>query len=105
MSDVIEAACRPENKALLRLTLYQLLTHQPSWGSARAQRTLRQLDTLTNSTLSHRRLTLAWLLDHRAGGRRVQAWADVMGGKQAQPWPGFPFSSVPSEIAEGIYGK
>ncbi len=102
-TDLIEAACTDEFKPLLRLTLRQVLSNQPGWGVARAQRVLGHLRSVLGLTGTNtRRLTVAWLVDSRAGGRRVLAWADCLDNKSNPPWPGFPYAPEPARGTHGI---
>lgn len=88
--DLLKAATTEEGRPLRRITLRQLLLTQDGWGRARADRVLSH----TTSLLGHEptsRLTVAWLIDARAGRRRVHALADALTERVA-PWPGFPFA-------------
>lgn len=94
ISDLIKAATREDGQALRRITLRQLLMSQEGWGRARAERVLSH----TTHILGHEptsRLTVAWLIDARAGGRRVHALADAL-RMRVTPWIGFPYAPLPS---------
>ena len=96
VTDVIEEACTPDGRPLLALTLRKLLAHQPGWGDGRAMRTInRMCGLLAISPQNQRRLTIAWLVDSRTGGHRIQAWCDVLTEKSGPPWSGFPYSPEP----------
>jgi hypothetical protein len=93
ISDLITAATSEDDRALRRLSLRQVLLHQKGWGRARTERVLS--DLLSSLGLEPtRRLTVAWLIDARAGGRRVRALADAYPG--VQPWIGFPYAPLPA---------
>lgn len=99
IADVVEAACQPGNKALLRITLHQLLLSQPGWGEVRTSATLQRLLTLLGLRLDPartRRLPVAWLVDPRAAGTRLLAWLDATNPQMAAPWPGYPFTPPPN---------
>ena len=101
-TDLITAACVGGNQPLLRLTLRQILANQPGWGEVRTNRTLAALRGLLGlTTTGARRLTIAWLVDARVGGRRVQAWADCLDDKSNPPWPGFPYAPEPAGGSHG----
>lgn len=88
--DLIRQATTEEGRPLRRITLRQLLLTQEGWGRARVDRVLSH----TLSLLGHeptRRLTVAWLIDARAGRRRVHALADAL-TERAVPWIGFPYA-------------
>ena len=88
--DLVRQAPSEEGRPLRRITLRQLLLTQESWGRARADRVL----SLTTSLLGHEptsRLTVAWLIDARAGRRRVHALTDAL-TERAVPWIGFPYA-------------
>lgn len=101
--DILREASMPAGRALLRLSVRQLLLAQPGVGVRTAR---GQLESLI-ITLGHpigattRAMTLQWLLDPRAGGHRTLAFIDVMGGRpEACPWPGFPFAPpAPTELS------
>ena len=96
-TDLITAACVDGNQPLLRLALRQILINQPGWGEVRTNRTLSALRGLLGlNATDTRRLTIAWLVDARTGGRRVQAWADCLDSKSNSPWPGFPYAPAPT---------
>jgi len=94
ISDLLEAAAQEGNHALRRLTLRQLLMNQEGWGRARTARALTHLTSLLGSEPTSR-LTVAWLLDARAGGRRLRALADVL-SERTQPEIGFPYAPLPA---------
>lgn len=99
-TDLITAACTDDNQALLRLTLRQVLMNQPGWGEVRVNRVLGRLRrVLGDSTTDTRRMTVAWLVDSRAGGKRVQVWADALDNRSSLPWPGFPYAPRPEKGA------
>lgn len=88
--DLLRQATTEEGRPLRRISLRQLLLTQEGWGRARADRVL----SLTTSLLGHEptsRLTVAWLIDARAGRRRVHALADALTERVA-PWIGFPYA-------------
>lgn len=88
--DLVRQATTEEGRPLRRITLRQLLLTQEGWGRARADRVLSH----TTSLLGHEptsRLTVAWLIDARAGRRRVHALADALTERDV-PWIGFPYA-------------
>lgn len=99
-ADIIEAACEPDGKPLLRITLMRLLTEQDGWGLPKAktvlERTLRLLD-LRPAAHPTRTLTVQWLIDARAGGRRIHALADAINDTTEIPWAGFPYTTQPTQ--------
>ena len=92
VTGVICAACTTSGRPLRRITLRQLLLAQPGWGSDRARKVLEQMtDTLGVENVDLRRLTIAWLLDPRAGGTRFMAFCDALRPRAAGSWTGYPF--------------
>lgn len=94
--DVIKHAATEAGRPLLRITLRQLLLAQPGWGDERCGSALNQLTAVLGAPaakLHRRKLTIAWLLDARAGGKRFMAFCDVIAAKTDAPWPGFPFAA------------
>lgn len=97
--DVITESTTSRGRALLRITLRQLLLAVPGWGNERAARIINQTLTVLNirpAQVSTRRLTIAWLIDPRAGGRRFMAFCDSLKDNSSAPWAGFPFMPKPS---------
>lgn len=102
---ILRSACLPEGAALRRITLVRLLSGQEGWSKRQARSTVRSiLDALGyRNTADERRidqLTIMWLIDARAGGRRVRAFADALDPKENPPWRGFPFA-VPGSRTTG----
>lgn len=94
ISDLITAATYEGSQPLRRITLRQLLGSQAGWGRARVSRVLASITSLLGHEPTSR-LTVAWLIDARAGGRRVHATADATYSR-TQPWIGFPYAPLPS---------
>lgn len=88
--DLLRQATTEEGRPLRRITLRQLLLTQEGWGRARADRVLAHTTSLLGYEPTSR-LTVAWLIDARAGRRRVQALADAL-TERVVPWIGFPFA-------------
>lgn len=95
MQDIIEASLNEIGKPLRRISLRQLLLSQPGWGQRRASRFLRAVAERLEVACDPREMTIAWLTDPRAGGRRYLAWLDVTQPKNGSPWAGFPFTPRP----------
>lgn len=87
---VLEAVAEQENRPLLRLRLRMLLRYQPGWGAVRADQVIDHVLSVTGAKLDRRLVTVGWLLDPRAGGRRFTAWIDALEPKKDPPWTGFP---------------
>lgn len=98
VADVIESSAEPGNEAILRLRLVALLSAQPEVSTATAHTIVRRMLAALGEPASTRRLdlTVAWLVDPRASGRRVLAFNDALHrtGRTA-PWPGFPYAPAP----------
>ena len=48
------------------------------------------------TTVPPAKLTVGWLLDNRALGRRFSSWLAVLHATRKEPpWPGFPFTAEP----------
>jgi len=100
--DVIRLACTPNGRPLLRITVKQLLLAQPGVGDETVSRAIRHLLAVTGAgDTPVRRITLAWMLDARAGGRRFMAFCDALGDNSTTPWPGFPFTPRPARTPGG----
>lgn len=90
VAQVLAAAAGQENRPLMKLRLRMLLRFQPGWGAVRADQIIDHVLSVTGAKLDRRLVTVAWLLDPRAGGRRYTAWLDAIEPKKDPPWPGFP---------------
>lgn len=89
--DLMSEAANPEARALLKLSLRQVLLSQPGWGRRKAERILTHIESVTGARMERRKITVGWLLDPRAGGRRYAAWLDAFEPKTT-PHPGFPYA-------------
>ncbi|WP_159604633.1 hypothetical protein [Agromyces humi] len=94
--DLFEFAATASGKPLLRIPLRQVLLSTPGVGEARAGKVLERLRDLLNVRTQPRDMTIAWLLDSRAGGRRFLAWLDTVSPIRTEPWPGFPWAPAPT---------
>ncbi len=90
LSDLMHEAEREESKALLRLTLRQILLAQPGWGRRKTNQILDHILSVLGAKIDRRQLTAGWLIDPRSGGRRYASWLDAFEEKRTPPWPGFP---------------
>lgn len=97
VNDILRHACTEKGRPLLRLTLKQLLLAQPGVGDETVTRILNHTVRVVGVASPPRRLTVAWLLDARAGGRRFMAFCDALADNSKQPWPGFPFMPRPQK--------
>lgn len=104
--DVLQQAADPSGRPLLRLQLRQILLAQPGVGVKTARSYLNDLADLLGLRLaapSHRSLTVQWLLDPKAHGRRMLALLDVMSAPtDPHPWSGFPFAAPPTPAAPTV---
>ncbi len=104
VADILRRACLPEGKALRRITLVRLLSGQDGWTKRQARTVLRNVLVIlgeradADSDVDH--LTIMWLIDARAGGRRARSLADVLDPKELAPWVGFPYA-VPGSRMTG----
>lgn len=97
--DVIEHACTVEGRPLRRMKLRQLLLSQPHWGQARTGEAMTRFARFAGLAPSADldELTAGWLIDSRAGGRRISAWLDAVEVRRdGPPWPGFPYLRKPA---------
>ena len=103
LSDVVREACSPTGRPLLRMSLLRLLAERPGEGPASALRILNLTLTTLGLPLASRaqasRLNIQWLVDGRAGGRRILAFTDACDAKDEPPWPGFPYAAAPTTNA------
>lgn len=103
--EAIVAAAASGEKPLLRLRLDQIITAGPGIGAARARAVIAQVLHIleaTESRTANGHVTLAYILDEQARGRRLLAVLDAFISygliQQAQDltvWPGFPFAAAP----------
>ena len=100
------AAATADEKALHRLTLSQLVTAGPGIGQARAKAITDQVVHILSSTEAHTptgSVTIGYILDDRARGRRLLAVLDafishslIRSGGDIAVWAGFPFTPRPA---------
>lgn len=97
--DVIEWAATDDGRPLMRVPLRKLLLAQPGWGEDRTRTAITKTLAVTGRRgLPTRKVTIAWLLDHRAGGKRFQAFCDALAFTPKTPWTAFPFTPVPAGL-------
>jgi hypothetical protein len=88
--DVILEACQPQGIAFRKISLRQLLLARPHLGEAAVKRDLYRLAVLLG--LEHDpSWTIGWLIDPRAGQRRLHAWLELHRDR-TPPWNGFPLA-------------
>ncbi|QYJ03101.1 hypothetical protein KUV85_12235 [Nocardioides panacisoli] len=90
--DVIEAAAQPANIALRAIALKELYIARAM--SPRRWRRVRNLTlAVLGTTVAENKMTIGWLHDPRAGGRRHYAFTDAL-RERKPPWPGFPWHAT-----------
>ena len=94
--DVVDTARRADWVALRSLSLQQLVLSVPEAGPRRWREVRDRLLGVLGAKLSDKDLTVGWLLDPRAGGRRYLAFIDAMRPRREPPWPGFPWEPDPA---------
>lgn len=92
--DVITAAQSSAGVPLRQIKLRQLVLAQPSVGKKKADAFLSAVAGTLEAPVGIDDKTIGWLIDSRAGGRRILSWLDAA-TTSATPWPGFPFSPSP----------
>lgn len=105
--EALVAAATAGEKALLRLTLEQLVTAHPGIGQARARRITTQVTSILDTTEAHTatgRVTLGYILDEQAQGKRLLAVLDafishglIRDQADLPVWTGFPFTPCPTD--------
>lgn len=101
--DFIDAARDPSWVALRRESLRQVIISEPGVGEGRWRQVRdRMLDAL-DIKVWDKDLTVGWVLDPRAGGRRYHALIDALRPREA-PWPGFPWEPKPAVVARSRGG-
>lgn len=95
-ADVIWWAAQPGKKPLRALTVKRIISAIPGNGEQTVRRFVRELAQICGTTSAPSRLTVGWLLDRRAGGRRLIAFACLI-KPHGVPWPGFPHAPKPGK--------
>lgn len=108
--EALVAAATAGEKALLRLTLDQLITASPGVGQARARQITSQVTRIlatTEAATSTGRVTIAYILDEQARGKRLLAVLDafishglIREEGDLPVWTGFPFTPCPVDAKE-----
>lgn len=103
--EAIIAAAASGEKPLMRLRLDQIITAGPGIGAARARLVIAQVLHILEATESRTatgHVTLAYILDEQARGRRLLAVLDafiayglIQQAQELTVWPGFPFAAAP----------
>lgn len=102
--DLIKAACAADGSgpALHKLKILRVLEAQPDCSAREARAILRKfvslLDKPVRTDLDD--LTIGWLIDSRAGGRRIATYLDVTTSLQVPE--GFPWSRVPDPVTDAF---
>jgi hypothetical protein len=96
--DVLAEAAQPDARPLLKLSLRQLLLAQPGWGRTRADTIIEKILSVADAKIERRQVTIGWLLDPRAGGRRFAAWLDAFELRTSLSEPGFPYTRRSSDV-------
>ncbi|MCG7308278.1 hypothetical protein [Brachybacterium sp. ACRRE] len=104
--EAVIAAATSGDRHLMRLQLTQLITAHPGFGEARASQVVEQVTNILETTPAHSptgRITLAFILDQQAQGKRLLAVLDafishglIHDGDELAVWAGFPFTPPPS---------
>lgn len=89
---VVQQARHPDALALRKMSLPVLLTAQPGWGKASAQRVLTRLAILCGPLPT--KMTVGWLVDPRAR-RRMAFFLEALNLAPDSPWTGFPWTGEP----------
>lgn len=98
--DVIVEAQSVHGVPLRQIRLKQLVLAQPGVGRQRAESFLSAFSAVLEERGEVGGRTVGWLIDARAGGRRLLSWLDAA-TKEPTPWPGFPFAPAP-EVAANV---
>lgn len=93
---VVDTARRADWVALRSQSLQQLVVSVPGAGPRRWREVRGRLLGVLGAKVSDKNLTVGWLLDPRAGGRRYLAFIDAMRPRREPPWPGFPWEPKPN---------
>jgi hypothetical protein len=80
--------------ALRRESLREVIVSAPFLGARRWREIRDRMLGVLDVEASDKDLTVGWLLDPRAGGRRYLAFIDAMRTREP-PWPGFPWEPGP----------
>lgn len=89
-AEVIAKAADPGFEPLRAIRLTSLLTAQQGCGEVSAGRIVRILLAVVGVDMKPNRVTVSWLIDRRACGRRLVAFANVVLKDSGPPWEGFP---------------
>lgn len=92
--DLMEAARSADGVPLRQIKLRQLVLAQPGVGHQKAGAFLSAVAAILEERADIGSQTVGWLIDPRAGGRRLLCWLDAS-ARHDTPWPGFPFTPDP----------
>jgi hypothetical protein len=94
-TDVVLHAADPTNRPLLSMLLLDILSVAPGVSEPASRRRLHRLAATLELREDLTGKSIGWLLDRRAGGRRLLAWLDAE-QPRLPPWPGFPWTPQPA---------
>lgn len=94
ISDVIEEAATAEGSPLRSIPLSELISSSMGIGKNRSESLSEKIAEICRGDgCAQRNPTIGWLLDPRAGGRRMAAFADCLTPLRVHvPWEGFPWA-------------
>jgi hypothetical protein len=97
LSELLEAAGTQVGSPLRFITLEELIATARRCSLSKAREVVRRIvSTCVGGSGGGVRPDVRWLLDYRAGGRRLAAFADAMTPlREGPPWEGFPWTVVP----------
>lgn len=99
--DAIEIMSGKGERPLARITIRQALIAQGTTVNE-ANRILDRIRSTLDVETSSRSMTLGWLCDPRAGGRRYLAFLEATcPNRTERPWPGFPSTAYPRRSVNG----
>ncbi|MBC9927337.1 hypothetical protein [Leucobacter sp. cx-169] len=95
VADLIAYAAGPDGAPLRAITIRRLMATQHGWGERRRKQLVRELALVCPTSMSASRLSVGWLIDSRACGRRLVAFSNLI-KPHGPPWPGFPLTHKPA---------
>lgn len=90
--DVVDAARHPTAQALRRIRLDELFLSAQGTSTREWRLIRKRILGVLNLDVPDRDLTIGWVIDPRAGGRRLHALKDSLRPRLEVPWPGFPWA-------------
>lgn len=98
LSELLEASATKVGAPLRSISLVELIATTQKCSKAKSKEMTRRIVSVSSGGTGYGvNPTIGWLIDPRAGGRRIAAFADSLTSlRKGPPWAGFPWTPEPA---------